>query len=46
MLGFGALALVVGVTGAVLLRLGRGAIGAVQPALFALLAACTLWTWP
>ncbi|MER5542318.1 hypothetical protein ACWDBD_31530 [Streptomyces sp. NPDC001118] len=45
-LGFGALALVAGVTGVVLMRLGHGAIVAVQLALRAILTGCAPATWP
>ncbi|MFB6638229.1 inner-membrane translocator [Streptomyces chartreusis] len=45
-LGFGALALAVGVTAVVLLRIGHRVIGAVQLTLCVLLAIHTLWSWP
>lgn len=45
-LGFGALALAVGVTAVVLLRIGHRVIGAVQLTLCVLLAILTLWSWP
>lgn len=46
MLGFGSLALAVGVTAVVLLRFGHRAIGAVQLTACAFLAVHTLWSWP
>ncbi|WP_331734132.1 inner-membrane translocator (plasmid) [Streptomyces sp. NBC_01220] len=45
-LGFGALALVVGITAVVLLRIGHHAIGAVQMILCALVALIALTSWP
>ncbi|CAM5347979.1 MULTISPECIES: hypothetical protein [Streptomyces] len=45
-LGFGSLALVVGVTAVVLLRIGHRVIGAVQLTVCAFLAVHTLWSWP
>ncbi|MFH8694563.1 inner-membrane translocator [Streptomyces chartreusis] len=45
-LGFGSLALAVGVTAVVLLRIGHQAIGAVQLTVCVLLAVHTLWSWP
>ncbi|CAL9338511.1 hypothetical protein SUDANB176_00216 [Streptomyces sp. enrichment culture] len=45
-LGFGALALAVGVTAAVLLRIGHRVIGAVQLTLCVFLAVHTLRSWP
>lgn len=45
-LGFGALALAVGVTAVVLLRIGHRVIGAVQLTLCVLLAVHALWSWP
>ncbi|MGW0086892.1 inner-membrane translocator [Streptomyces sp. NPDC003393] len=44
--GFGALALAVGVTAVVLLRIGPRVVGAVQLALCDLLAVQTLGSWP
>ncbi|MFE9446721.1 inner-membrane translocator [Streptomyces sp. NPDC006602] len=43
---FGALALAVGVTGVVLLRLGHRVTGALQLALCLVLAGEVLWAWP
>ncbi|MFD0433281.1 inner-membrane translocator [Streptomyces chartreusis] len=45
-LGFGSLALAVGVTAVVLLRIGHQVIGAVQLTVCVLLAVHTLWSWP
>ncbi|MDG9724765.1 MULTISPECIES: inner-membrane translocator [unclassified Streptomyces] len=45
-LGFGALALVVGVTAVVLLRIGHRVIGAVQLTLCVFLTVHTLGSWP
>jgi hypothetical protein len=45
-LGFGALALAVGVTAVVLLRIGHRVIGAVQLTLCVFLAVRTLGSWP
>ncbi|MGI5413845.1 inner-membrane translocator [Streptomyces chartreusis] len=45
-LGFGALALTVGVTAVVLLRIGHRVIGAVQLTLCVLLAVHALSSWP
>jgi porphobilinogen deaminase len=46
MLGFGALALAVGVTAVVLLRVGHRVIGGVQLTLCVFLAVHTLGSWP
>jgi hypothetical protein len=46
LLSFGALALAVGVTGVLLLRVGNRFIGAVQLVLCVLLAAYALGSWP
>ncbi|WP_405876953.1 inner-membrane translocator [Streptomyces sp. NBC_00005] len=43
---FGVLALAVGVTGVVLLRLGCRVVGVVQLALCVVLAGGALWAWP
>ncbi|MEU8756688.1 inner-membrane translocator [Streptomyces chartreusis] len=45
-LGFGSLALAVGVTAVVLLRIGHRVIGAVQLTVCACVAVHTLWSWP
>lgn len=45
-MGFGALTLVAAVTAVLLLRIGHQVIGTVQVALFVLLAAYTLGSWP
>ncbi|MEU0245427.1 inner-membrane translocator [Streptomyces sp. NPDC006235] len=46
LLSFGALALAVGVTGVLLLRVGNRFTGAVQPVLCVLLAGHALRSWP